>query len=145
MIPPQGTSTPGEVTTTVTDNPVLAQDPSPMPNSARPSSSTPVKQEGTAVQPLEFSVEVHMLPDSEQDDADVSKGPVGALSRMNLGTQVGSALSHPEDPSQSPSRSTAGESALCLRVDQTKSTVEAYNQIRAELQLTRDPILGGEE
>ncbi len=50
-----------------------------------------------------------------------------------------------EDQSQSPSRSTGDGSALCLRVDQTKSTVEAYNQICAELQLTRDPISGGEE
>ncbi len=144
-MPPQGTSTPGDVTTTVTENPVLAQDPSPVLDSARPSSSTPVKQEGTAAQPLEVSVEVHVVPDSEQDETDVSEGPIGALSRMSLGTQVGSALSHQRDQSQFPSRSTGDESALCLRVDQIKSTVEAYNQIRAELQLTRDPISGGEE
>ncbi len=64
---------------------------------------------------------------------------------MNLGTQVGSALSHPEDSFQSPSRSTGDESVLCLRIDQTKSMVEAYNQIRAELQLARDHISCGEE
>ncbi len=89
MTPPQGLSTPGGITTTVTDNPVLAQDSSPVHDNTRPSSSTPVKQEGMAAQPLEVSVEVHVMPDSEQDDADVSKGPVGALSRMSLGTRLG--------------------------------------------------------
>ncbi len=56
---------------------------------------------------------------------------------MNLETQVGSALLYQGDQSQSPTRS--------LRIDQTKSTVKAYNQIRDELQLARDPISGGEE
>ncbi len=83
--------------------------------------------------------------DSEQDEANVSEGPLGALSHMSLETQVGSALSHQGDRSQSPSWSTGDKSALCLRIDQTKSTVEAYNQFRAELQFARDPILGGEE
>ncbi len=123
VTPPKGLSTPGGITTMVTDNPVLAQDPSPVLDNARPSSSTPVKQEETATQPLEVSVEVHVVPDSEQDEADVSEGPVGALSRMSLGTQVDSALSHQRDQSQSPSRSTGDESALCLKVDQTKSMV----------------------
>ena len=112
----------------VTDNPVLAQDPSPVLDSARPSSSTPVKLEGTAAQPLEVSVEVHVVPNSEQDVAGASEGPVGALSCMSLGPQVGSALSHQGDQFPSPSRSTGDESALCLKVDQTKSTVEAYNR-----------------
>ncbi len=62
VTPPQGLSTPGGITTPVTDNPVLAQDPSPVLNSARPSSSTPVKQEGMAAQHLEVSVEVHVVP-----------------------------------------------------------------------------------
>ncbi len=43
VIPPQGTSTPGDVTTSVTDTPVLPQDPSPVSNDAPPSSSAPVK------------------------------------------------------------------------------------------------------
>ncbi len=59
-----------------------------MPDSACPSSSTPVKQEETAAQPLEVSVEVHVVPDSEQDEADVSEGPLGMLSRMSLGGPV---------------------------------------------------------
>ncbi len=65
VTPSQGTSTPGDVTTMVTDNPALAQDPSPVPDSARPSSSTPVKQGETAAQPLKVSVEVHVVLDSE--------------------------------------------------------------------------------
>ena len=52
VISTQGTSTPGDVTTLVTDTPVLVQDPSPVPDDARPSSSTPVKQEGTAAEPV---------------------------------------------------------------------------------------------
>ncbi len=98
-----------------------------------------------STQPLRVSVEINVVLDSEQDDADVSEGPVGALSHMSLGTQVCSVLSHQRDQSQSPSQSTGDESALCLKKDQNKSTVEAYNQIRAELQLTQDPISGWEE
>ncbi len=82
---------------------------------------------------------------TDQDAADVNEGPIGVLSRMNLGTQVGDALSHQRDQSQSPPRSMEDRSALCLRIDQTKSMVEVYNQILAELQLARDPISGGEE
>ncbi len=87
VTPPQGLLTPCGITTPVTDNLVLAQDPSPVLDSTRPSSSTPVRQEGTAAQPLQLSVEVYVVPDSEQDATDVSEGPVGALSRMSLGTQ----------------------------------------------------------
>ncbi len=67
VIPPQGTSTPGNIITTVTDYLVSAQDPSPVPDNALPGSSTPVKQEGTAAQPIKVSVEVHVVPDSDQD------------------------------------------------------------------------------
>ncbi len=42
VIPPQGTPTSGDVTTPVTDAPVVVQDPSFVPNDAPPSSSTPV-------------------------------------------------------------------------------------------------------
>ncbi len=40
MTPPQGLPTPGGITTRVTDNPVLAQDPSPVLDSARSNRST---------------------------------------------------------------------------------------------------------
>ncbi len=67
VTPPQELSTPGDITTTVTDNPVLTQDSSPVLDSARPSSSTPVKQEGTAAQPLQVSADV-LLKHTQQRD-----------------------------------------------------------------------------
>ena len=75
-------------TITVTDKPVLTQDSSPVHDSAQPSISTPVQQEGTAAQILQVSAEVYVVPEPEHDATDVSEGPVGALSRMSLGTQV---------------------------------------------------------
>ncbi len=104
VIPPQGTSTPGDSTTVVTDTPVLVQDPSPVPDGARPSSSAHVKQEGTAAQPVKVSVEVHVVPDSDQDVDDVSESLLAALSRMTLGTQTGSELPRQRDPPQPPSQ-----------------------------------------
>ena len=78
VIPPQGTSTPGDVTTVVTNTTVSAQDPSPVPDDARPSSSTPAKQEGTAAKPVKVSVEVHVVPDSDQD-VDEASGSLHSL------------------------------------------------------------------
>ncbi len=60
-----------------------------MPDSTRPSSSTPVKQEGTTAKPVKLSVEVHVVPDSDQDIDDVSESSLGVLSHMTLGTQTG--------------------------------------------------------
>ncbi len=90
VISPQGTLTLGDITTVVTDTPVSAQNPSLMPDDARPSSSTPVKQEGTAAEPVNVSVEVHEVPDSDQDVEDARESPLAALSRMSLGTQTAS-------------------------------------------------------
>ncbi len=136
VIPPQGTSTPGDITTVVTDNAVSAQDPSPVPNSAQLSSSTPVKQEGTAAQPIEVSVEVHVVPDSDQDVADVSKSPLGALSRMSLGTQTGSALRRQRDPSQPPSRDIGESMERHLNLDPARPVAELMGQMRAHLSST---------
>ncbi len=136
VIPPQGTSTPGDITTTVTDNLVSAQDPSPVPNSARPSSSTPVKQGETAAQPLKVSVEVHVVPDSDQDTADVSEGPIGALSCMTLGTQTGSALSHQKDPPQPPSRDTGENTERPLNLDPARPLAELVGQMHAHFSHT---------
>ncbi len=94
MIPPQGTSTPGDVTTLVTDTPVLVRDPSPV------SSSTPAKQEGTAADPVTVSIEVYEVPESEPDEDNVSKDPLTALAHMALGTQTGSELPRQDDSSQ---------------------------------------------
>ncbi len=114
-----------------------------MLDSARPSSLTPVKQKETAAQPLEVSVEVHVVPDSEQDDADVSKGPVGALSHMSLGTQVGSELSHPRDPPQSPSQNTEGDIGQHLNLDPAKPVAELVGQMHAQLSPTTGHASGG--
>ena len=88
MIPPQGTSTPGDVANSVTDTPVLVQDPSPVSNDALPSGSAPAVQEGTADQPVTVSVEVHEVPDSGSDEGSVSEDPLTALVHMTLGTQT---------------------------------------------------------
>ncbi len=133
VIPPQGLSTPGGITATVADNPVLTQDPSPVLNDTRPSSSTPVKQEGTATQTLQVSAEVHVVSGPEQDTADASEDLVGALSCMSLGTQVSSELSHQRDPSLSPPRSTVDDSVPCLTLDLAKPVAELVGQMRAQL------------
>ncbi len=63
---------------------------------------------------------------------------------MSLVTLVSSDLSYHEGLSLSPPRSTDDKPGLCLKVDQTKSMVEACNQICAEFQLAWDPVSGGE-
>ncbi len=64
---------------------------------------------------------------------------------MSLGTQISSDLHYQDDPSLCPPRSTDDKPGLCLKVEQTKSTVKIYNQIRTELHLVRDPVSGGGE
>ncbi len=108
MIPPQGTSTEGDLTTLVTDTPVLVQDPSPVSNDALPSSATSVKQEETAADLVTVSAEVYEVPESEQDEENVSEDPITALAHMSLGTQTGSELACQGDPSQSPSQEITG-------------------------------------
>ena len=114
-----------------------------MLDSARPSSSTPVKQEGMAAQTLQVSTEVHVVPESEQDAADVSEGPVGALSCMSLGTQVGSELSHQRDTSQSPLRSTGGDNGPHLNLDLAKPLTELVGQMHTQLSPTHGLPPGG--
>ena len=143
VTPPQGLSTPGDITTTVTDNPVLTQDSSPVLDNARLSSSTPDKQEATAAQTLQVSAEVHVVPGSYQDVADASEGPVGALSHMSLGTQVSSELSHQRDPSQSPSQSTAGDTVPCLSLNRAKPVAKLVGQMCAQLSPTQGLVPGG--
>ncbi len=145
VTPPKEPLIPGDITTPVTDIAVSTQDSSSVPGSTRPSSSTPVKQEETTAQILQVSAEVYVLTESERGAVDASESPLQALSHMSLGTQVDSDLPYHGDPSLSLPRSTDDKPGLCLKVDQTKSMVEVYNQIRAELQLTQDPILGGGE
>ena len=72
-----------------------------------------------------------MVTEPKRNATDASERKLQALSRMNLGTQVRSDLSYHEGLSLSPAWSTDDKPGLCLKVDQTKSTVEAYNQIHA--------------
>ena len=143
MIPPQGTSTPSDVTTVVTHTPVLAQDPSPVPDGAQPRSSTPVKQEGTAAQPVEVSIEVHVVSDSDQDIDDVSKNPLVALSCMTLGTQTGGALPRQRDPPQPPSRDIGEDTGRHLTLDPARPLAELIGRMRAHLSPTRGFASGG--
>ncbi len=114
-----------------------------MPDSARPSSSTPVKQEEIAAQPIVVSVEVHVVPDSDQDIADVSEGPIGALSCMSLGTQVDNTLSHQRDPPQPSSRDAGRNTEQHLNLDPARPLAELLGQMRTHLSPTPGFALSG--
>ncbi len=144
VIPPQGTSTPGDVTTSVTDTPVLPQDPSPVSNDTLPSSSAPVKQKGTADNAVTVSVDVHEVPDSEQDEGGVSGDPLAALAHTMLGTQTGRELSHQKDPFQLSSQEEMENEGRNLTLDPAKPLAELVGQIRAYLSPTRGYAHGGE-
>ncbi len=136
VIPPQGTSTPGDVTTLVTDTPVLVQDPSPVSNDALPSSATSVKQEETAADPVTVSAEVYEVPESEQDEENVSEDPLTALAHMSLGTQTGSELHCQEDSAQSPPQEITGKPGRILTLDPARPTAEIVGHLRAHLSPT---------
>ncbi len=142
MIPPQGTSSPGDVTTPVTDTPVLVQDPSPVSNDALPSSSAPATQEGTAADPMTVSVEVYEVPESEQDEHNMSEDPLTALAHMSLGTQTFSELPRQED-SQSPSWEITGNPGRTLTLDPAKPIAEIVGRLRFHLSPTWGYASGG--
>ncbi len=133
MIPPQGTSTPGDVTTLVIDTPVLPQDPTPVSNDALPSSSAPVEQEEAADKPVAVSVEVHTVPDSEQDEGGVSEDPLEALTRATLGTQIARELSLQEDSFQLSSQEEMEYEGRTLTLDPAKPLAELVGQMHAYL------------
>ncbi len=108
VIPPQGTSTSGDVTTPVVDTPVVAKDPSFVSDDAPQSSSTPVFQERTAAESVTVDVEVHEVPESEPEEGIVSEDPQVVLVHATLGTQTGSTLPCQEDPFQPPAREVMG-------------------------------------
>ncbi len=101
----------------VSDDPVSVRDQSPVLSDARPSISTPVKQEGTAAEPIKVSVEMHVMQPSDQDGEDVSESPLTALSHMTLGTQTGRALPRQRDPSQLSSRERGEDTERHLTLD----------------------------
>ncbi len=127
----------------VTGTPVLGQDPSPVLDDARPSSSTPVNQEGTAADQVTVSVEVHEVPDSEQDEDSVCENPLTALAHMTLGTQTGSELPRQRDPSPPPSREVREDSGRSLTLDPTRPMAELMGRIRTHLSPTRGFASGG--
>ncbi len=108
-----------------------------MPDDARPRSSTPVKQERTVLGPVTVSVEVHEVPESEQDEDSASEIPLTGLAHMTLGTQTGSTLSHPRDPSPPLSREVRGDPGRTLTLDPAKPIAELVGRIRAHLSPTR--------
>ncbi len=75
-----------------------------MSNDALPSSSTPAKQKGPADSPVIVSVEVHEVPDSEQDEDSLSEDPLAALAHIALGTQTSRELTRQVDSFQPSSR-----------------------------------------
>ncbi len=108
-----------------------------MPDDARLSSSTAAKQEGTAAEPITVSVEVHVVPDSDQDVDNVSESPLTALARMTLGTQTGSDLPRQRDPPQPPSREVGEDPRRHLTLDPAKRLAELVDRMRAHLSPTR--------
>ncbi len=144
VIPPQGTSTPGDVTTLVTDTPAMVQDPSPVSNDAPPSSSTPVMQEGTAADPITVSAEVYEVPESELDEDNVSEDPLTALAHMTLETQTGSELPRQEDSFQPASWEVMGNPERILTLDPAMPLAQLVGRIRAHLSPVRGYASGGE-
>ncbi len=135
VIPLQGTSTSGDVTTPVDDVPVMVQDPSFVSNDAPPSSSTPVMQEGTAANPVTVDVEVHEVPESELDEDIVSE---------TLGTQTGSQLPSQEDSFQPPAREVMENPERILTLDPAIPLATLVGQIHAHLSPVRGYASGGE-
>ena len=114
-----------------------------MLDDARPSSSTPAKQEETAAEPVTVSVEVHVVPDSDPDVDNVSESPLMALSRMTLGTQTGRNLPRQRDPPQPPSREVGEDPRRHLTLDPAKPLAELVGRMRSHLSPTRGFVSGG--
>ncbi len=144
VIPPQGTSTSGDVTTSVVDTPVVVKDPSFVSDDAPQSSSTPVFQEGTAAESVTVDVEVHEVPGSEPYEGSVSENPHVALIHMTLGTQTGSELPSQKDSFQPPVREVMGNPERILTLYPAVPLATLVGQIRAHLSPVRGYASGGE-
>ncbi len=143
VIPPQGTSTPGDVTIVVTDTSGLVRDLSSVLDDAQPSSSAPAKQEGTTAGPVTVSIEVHEVLDSDRDRESVSGSQLTALARMTLGTQTGGDLPCQKDPSQPPSREVREDPRRHLTLDPARPLAELVGRVRTHLSPTRGFASGG--
>ncbi len=141
--PPKESLIPGDVTSLVTNAAVTSQDCSPVHDSACPSSSTPVKQEGTVAQPFEVSANVYVVMGHECGAVNTSRGQTQVPSRMSLGTQVDSDLSFTEGSSLALTQATDDNPGSCLQIDLAKPIAEIASQVRAQLQLAQSHTLGG--
>ena len=90
-----------------------------------------------------MSVEVHEVPDSEQDEDSVSEDPLTALAHMTLGTQTGSDLPCQKDPSPPPSREVREDPGQTLTLNPARPMAELVGRIRAHLSPTRGFASGG--
>ncbi len=144
VIPPQGTSTSGDVTTPVMDTPVVVKDPSFVSNDAPQSSSTPAFQEGTAAESVTVDVEVHEVPESEPDEGSVSENPQVALVRTTLGTQTGGELPSQEDSFQPPTQEVMGNPERIMTLAAALPLATLVGRIRAHLSPVRGYASGGE-
>ncbi len=99
-------------------------------------------QEGAVAQSFEVSTEVYSAIDSESDAMSTRQGQTQALTRISLGTQVGSDLPHSEGTSHALIQSTDDEEGPYLEIDLSKPPVEIVSQMPTLLQLTCSPIAG---
>ena len=104
---------------------------------------SPSHQESKAAQPIEVSVEVHVVPVPDQDVVDVSESPLDALSHMTLGTHTGSELPRQRDSLQPPSRDIGEDTGRHLTLDPARPSAELMGRIRAYLSPTRGSAPGG--
>ncbi len=144
VAPTQGTSTLGDITTSVTDVPVMVQDPSFVSNDTPPSNSTPVMQEGMAANPVTVDVKVHEVPGSELDEDIVSEKPQTALVRTALGTPTGSQLPSQEDSFQPLAWEVMENPEQILTLDPAMPLATLVGRIRAHLSPVRGYASGGE-
>ncbi len=81
-----GTQTQSDITSSATVSAVIRQGHSPVQDSARQGSPTPVIQEETVAPSFKVRAEVYLAIDSESDAVSVKQGQTQAPTRMNLGT-----------------------------------------------------------
>ncbi len=89
-------------------------------------------------QSVEVRVEVHPGMSSESEAVDMGQDQTTVTPRMNLGTQVGDDIPCPEHILSQDS----GE-VLCLEINLSVPSGEIVSQLRTQIQLACDPVMGG--
>ncbi len=143
VTPPNESLIPGDITSLVTKVSVMTQDLSAVPDSAWPSSSTPVQQVVKATQSFDLSAEVYVVTEPERITANTSGGQTQAPSCMSLGTQVDRDLSHAEGSSLTLPQGTDDNPGPCLEINPAKLVAEIVFHMHAQLQLARSYTLSG--